>query len=63
MAQREGNMQRRQIFLREAERILMEEMPILPTFYYTFAYLKHKDLDGVFLSDLGVLDFKTAYFK
>lgn len=46
--------------LRQCEAILMEEMPIIPLFYYSMLYLRDENLDGVVLTSLGNLDFKWA---
>jgi oligopeptide transport system substrate-binding protein len=50
-------------YMHDAERILMEEMPVLPIFYYTFSYLKQNKVNGVHLSDLGHLNFRSAYIE
>lgn len=47
--------------LREAEGILMEQMPILPVFHYALNYLKRDGLEDVVLSPLGKIDFRWAY--
>jgi oligopeptide transport system substrate-binding protein len=46
--------------LLKAEKVLMEELPIVPVFFYTYCYLKGERVKGVFLSDAGHLDFKWA---
>jgi len=46
--------------LASCEEILMEEMPIIPLFYYSMLYLKSEELNGVVLTSLGNLDFKWA---
>jgi oligopeptide transport system substrate-binding protein len=50
---------RREILV-AAEEILMEEMPIIPLSYYTFNYVKRENVQGVYFSDLGYLDFSHA---
>ncbi|HEY2811608.1 MAG TPA: peptide ABC transporter substrate-binding protein [Rhabdochlamydiaceae bacterium] len=47
--------------LLEAEKILMDEMPILPIYFYTGSYLKKSYVKDVFLSELADIDFKWAY--
>lgn len=54
--------ERRRLLL-QAEQLVMEDMPLIPLFYLTFAYVKDPDLKGVVLTHLGCLDFKTAYFE
>lgn len=49
--------------LRKAEAILMDEMPIIPIFHFALNYLKQPQLLGAFLSPLGQLDLRLAYFE
>jgi oligopeptide transport system substrate-binding protein len=46
--------------LAESEKILMEEMPVIPIFYYTMLYVNQPQLKDVVLSSLGQIDFKWA---
>lgn len=46
--------------MHKAETIVMEELPIIPLFYYTFKYMKKDYLDNIYLSHLGQIDFKWA---
>ena len=39
--------------MHDAEKILGEEMPIIPIYFYTDLYLKADNLEGVYLSPLG----------
>ncbi len=48
--------------LNDAEKILMEGMPVAPLFYSAFNYLKTDKIKGVYFSPLGYLDFKQAFF-
>ena len=47
--------------MREAEHVLMEQMPILPIFHFALNYLKRQDLEEVALSSLGKIDFRWAH--
>lgn len=47
--------------LREAEDILMDEMPILPIYYYTTVTAANENVKGVRVSTLGKISFKYAY--
>jgi oligopeptide transport system substrate-binding protein len=49
--------------LAQAEKILLSECPIIPLFQYNMIYAKDKNLEGVSLNSLGILDFKTAFRK
>ena len=53
----------RETILRQAEAILMEEMPVIPIYFYTGSYLKKPYVKGVYLSDLSDIDLKTAYIE
>jgi oligopeptide transport system substrate-binding protein len=53
----------RKSLLAKAEMLAMEEMPIIPLFYYTFKYMKKEHVNNIFLSDLGQIDFKWAYIN
>ncbi|MDN3507274.1 MAG: peptide ABC transporter substrate-binding protein [Simkaniaceae bacterium] len=46
--------------LSQCEKILLEAMPIIPLFHYSMFYRKAENLQGVFLSSMGSLDFKWA---
>ncbi len=52
---------KRKNILAQAEKILMEEMPIIPLYFYTSSYLKKPHLKGVALSPIHELDMKYAY--
>lgn len=52
--------ERRHELLAEAEKILVEQMPIAPLYHYSFDYVKNQRVSGVVLSPLGTADFKTA---
>ena len=47
--------------LREAEDISMDEMPILPIYYYTTVTAANENVKGVRISTLGKISFKYAY--
>lgn len=53
----------RRAFLREAEQVLMEQMPIIPVYHAAMNYLKEDRLEGVALSPLGLVDFRWASFR
>ncbi len=44
--------------MHKAESLVMQELPIIPLFYYTFKYMKKDYLDNIYLSHLGQIDFK-----
>lgn len=47
--------------LRQAEDILMDEMPVLPIYYYTTVMAWNDNVKGVNISTLGKISFKYAY--
>lgn len=53
----------REKILRQAEAILMEEMPVMPIYFYTGSYVKQPYVKGVYLSDLSDMDLKSAYIE
>jgi oligopeptide transport system substrate-binding protein len=55
--------QQRIALLKEAEKVLIDDMPIAPIYFYTGAYLKKPYVKGIFLSELNDLDLKWAYVE
>jgi len=55
--------ERRIAVLQEAERLLLEEAPIVPIYFYTNIFLKHPDLKGISPNLLGYVSFKRLYFE
>ena len=55
--------QTRSLLLLQAEEILMDEMPLIPLFQASYSYLKKPNLQGIFFSKLGYLDFKQADYQ
>lgn len=52
-------LKRKEILL-SAEKLLMDEMPIIPLFFNSYNYLQRPKVTGVYFSELGYLDFKNA---
>jgi oligopeptide transport system substrate-binding protein len=53
----------RQVFLNNAETLLMDEMPIIPICSLKKRFAKNPKLKGEVLSKLQFVDFKSAYFE
>ncbi len=53
---------RRNHYLRLAESILMEEMPVIPIYNHTHLYLQKSSLKNLLAPKLAYADFKWAYF-
>jgi oligopeptide transport system substrate-binding protein len=56
----ETNWTHREKVLMKAEESLVKQMPLVPLYYYTNAYLKKEKLQDVYVSSVGFLDFKRA---
>jgi len=53
----------RTLAMKNAEKILIDAMPVLPIFHYTMFNLQDDNLYDVELSELGFLDLKWAYLQ
>ncbi|MGZ0050556.1 peptide ABC transporter substrate-binding protein [Brevibacillus gelatini] len=58
-AQQADPVKRKQL-LAEAEAILMEEMPVIPLYYYANNWVQDEKLKGIVIDELGYIDFKWA---
>ncbi len=57
------NLEERKGLLREAEQVLMDQMPIIPIFHFALNYLQDERLRDVALSPLGQIDFRWAHLE
>jgi oligopeptide transport system substrate-binding protein len=48
----------RKKILREAERLLLDQMPLIPIFHYALNYLQKTRLEDITLSPIGQIDFR-----
>lgn len=53
----------RKKLLKEAEEILMDQMPIIPVFHYVLNYLQREGLENVVLSPIGQIDFRWTHLE
>jgi oligopeptide transport system substrate-binding protein len=51
---------KRKEVLKKSEQLLLQEMPIIPIFYFTMLYVKKDQVKNVIVSSLGNMDFKWA---
>lgn len=49
--------------LKQAEKILLEEMPVIPLAYQTFKFIKNDRIDRLLITDLGEVDFKWVVLR
>ncbi|MGE5704580.1 MAG: peptide ABC transporter substrate-binding protein [Clostridia bacterium] len=56
----ESDPEKRKKILADAEAILMDEMPIMPIYFYTNSWVKKEEVKGVQVDGLGQVDFKWA---
>lgn len=52
----------RRLFLKEAETILLDGMPVVPLYYQTYRFVKNENLQHAPLTELGELDLKWVSF-
>ena len=57
----ETDTKKREELLRQAEDILMDEMPVIPVYFYTTVMAWNDDVEGVLVTSLGKVYFKDAY--
>ncbi len=55
--------EQRMSLLRAAEKLLIQDMPIAPIYFYSGVYLKKPYVRGIYLSELNDLDLKWAYVE
>jgi len=47
-------------YLKQSEQLIMDEMPVIPIYYYTLLFVKDSGLKNVVLTKTGNIDFKWA---
>ncbi len=52
---------KRMALLQQAQDVLLNDLPILPLFSFTFSFAKNSELQKAILSPMGVLDLEDAY--
>ena len=53
----------RKKLLQQAEATLMQDLPVAPIFFFRLNYLQNPRLKGVTVSELGIIQFRDAYFE
>ena len=59
----EQDAEKRFDLLKQAEAIFMEEMPVIPVYFYTNNWVQAENLKDVAVSGLGDVQFKWAHFE
>ncbi|WP_338449047.1 peptide ABC transporter substrate-binding protein [Niallia oryzisoli] len=59
----ESDPEKRQDLLKQAEEIFMDEMPVIPIYFYTNNWVQDENLKEVAVSGLGDVQFKWAHFE
>ena len=54
------NPEERRLLLSESEKIIMEDMPIIPLYHMTLLYSKQNSVVNAVISPMGLIDFKWA---
>ncbi|MBM7702568.1 peptide ABC transporter substrate-binding protein [Metabacillus iocasae] len=62
-SQQEVDAEKRLELLKQAEQILIDEMPASPIYYYTDAWVQKDNLKDVVVSSLGDIQLKWAHFE
>ena len=45
-------------YLRQAEDIVLQELPVIPIYYPVYMYAKNPNLTGEYLSSIGIMELK-----
>lgn len=59
----EKDAKKRQDLLKQAEKVFMDEMAVIPIYFYTNNWVQDESLKDVAVSGLGDVQFKWAYFE
>ncbi|MFJ9500012.1 peptide ABC transporter substrate-binding protein [Brevibacillus centrosporus] len=56
----EQDPEKRKAILAQAEQILMDDMPIMPIYFYTDSWVQNDKVTGIVIDGLGSIDYKNA---
>ncbi|MED4581494.1 peptide ABC transporter substrate-binding protein [Brevibacillus choshinensis] len=59
----ESDLDKRKKILADAEQVLMDDMPIMPIYFYTQSWVQNPSVKGVQITGLGDVDWKGAYVE
>lgn len=63
MARTEKDDAKREALFLEAEAIIMDEMPIVPLYFYTNAYVVRDNIQYMEMDQIGIIQFKDVYIE
>lgn len=63
VARKESDWDKRNELLSQAEKMVLDEMLVIPIYFNTFSYCKNEKLKDVYFSELCDIDFRWAYFE
>jgi oligopeptide transport system substrate-binding protein len=62
-AEQEIDTKKRKLLFNKTEKLILEEMPVIPIYFTTIAYCKNPKLKNVYISELYEVDFRWAYLE
>lgn len=57
------NDEQRKTLLKQAEKLLVDEMPVIPIFVDTFKYMTHDNIEGFVIEQSGIMDLKKTRLR
>lgn len=63
LANKETDLETRREHLKQAELLLLDEMPVIPIYNAHHKYVKDSPVKDLYFSELGMVDFKWAYLE
>jgi oligopeptide transport system substrate-binding protein len=63
MADQESDQKKRLLLLKQAEEIVLDHSAVVPVYVINFKYVKQPELQGVYISQLGLVDFRWAHLS
>ena len=63
LANQESDPIKRNEHLKQAELLLLDEMPVIPLYIANHKYIKNENVQGIYFTELGMIDFKWAYLE
>lgn len=58
-----SNLQDRMLYLEQAEKILIEEMPIAPLYHWSSIYMKKPNVSGIHISPIGSIHLENTHLS